>query len=119
MYKTFLLSIVRVKVLYLAMVLPFVLQRLLQVQAAGQVALSQVVAELRNTEQLRLYAHCFTVCKQENAHTNKHGKRVNKSTFVNNTIMYLKCFTLYLNACRIPCLRNDSGGKEKQQTKLD
>lgn len=55
----------RVKGHYLAMVLPFVLQHLLQVQAAGQVALCQVVAELRDAEQTLLPAHCFTVCKQE------------------------------------------------------
>lgn len=51
--------------LYLAMVLLFVLQHLLQVQAVGQVAFSQVVAELRNTEQMLLHTHCVTVCKQE------------------------------------------------------
>lgn len=50
---------------YLAMVLSFVLQHLLQVQAAGQVALRKVVAELRNTEQTLLPAHCFTARKQE------------------------------------------------------
>lgn len=46
--------------LYLAVVLSFVLQHLLQVQAAGQVALGQVVAELGDTEQALLCHHCFT-----------------------------------------------------------
>ncbi len=50
------------------MVLSFVLQHLLQVEAAGQVALSQVVAELRNTEQTLLPSHCFTAYTQEQTH---------------------------------------------------
>ncbi len=58
-------SVGRVKVPYLAVVLSLVLQHLLQVQAAGQVAFSQVVAELRNTEQTLLHTHGFTVRKQE------------------------------------------------------
>lgn len=45
---------------YLAMVLPLVLQHLLQVQTAGQVALGQVVTELRDAEQTLLGDHCFT-----------------------------------------------------------
>lgn len=68
--------IVRVELLYLAMVLLFVLQHFLQVQAAGQVALSQVVAELRNAEQALLCTHCFTVCTQE--HTQREeGDKIN------------------------------------------
>ena len=39
---------------YFAVVLLLVLQHLLHVQAAGQVALSKVVAQLRNTEQTLL-----------------------------------------------------------------
>jgi len=65
----------RVKGLYLAMVLLLVLQRLLQAQAAGQVAFSQVVAELRNAEQMRLDTHCVTVCKQEK-HTHRKREHV-------------------------------------------
>lgn len=60
------------------MVLVFVLQHLLQVQAASQVALSQVVAELRNAEQTLLRAHCFAVCKNKthtHTQTNKQRKR--------------------------------------------
>lgn len=45
------------------MVLSFVLQHLLQEEAASQVALSQMVAELWNTEQTLLHAHCFTIAK--------------------------------------------------------
>lgn len=45
------------------MVLLFVLQHFLQEEAAGQVALSQVVAELWNTEQTLLHAHRFTIAK--------------------------------------------------------
>lgn len=52
-----------VRVAYLAMVLSFVLQHLLQEEAASQVALSQMVAELWNTEQTLLHAHCFTIAK--------------------------------------------------------
>lgn len=51
--------------LYLAMVLSLVLQHLLQVQTAGQVALSQVVAELRDTEQMLLCTHRFTVLEEK------------------------------------------------------
>lgn len=58
------------------MVLVFVLQHLLQVQAASQVALSQVVAELRNAEQTLLRAHCFAVCKNKtHTHTHKQTNR--------------------------------------------
>lgn len=53
---------------YLAVVQPLVLQHLLQVQAAGQVALGQVVAELGNTEQTLLRGHRFTARKQEHTH---------------------------------------------------
>lgn len=84
----------RVKVPYLAVVLPLVLQHLLEVQAAGQVAFSQVVAELRNAEQTLLHTHCFTACKQE--YTHKQRKRATKI----NENMYLTCFRLYLNDCR-------------------
>ena len=69
----------RVKALYLAMVLMFVLQHLLQVQTACQVALSQVVAELRNAEQTLLRAHCFAVCKKTNKHTHTHTQTGKKS----------------------------------------
>lgn len=49
---------------YLAVVLSFVLQHLLQVQAAGQVALGQVVAELGDAEQVLLCHHCFAACQK-------------------------------------------------------
>lgn len=75
---------------YLAMVLPFVLQHLLQVQTTGQVALSQMVAELRNTEQSLLRAHCFTVCEQEY----KHRKKMTKSALSKKEKHILKYFTL-------------------------
>lgn len=58
-----------VNILHLAMVLLFVLQHLLQVQGAGQVALGQMVAELRNTEQTLLHAHRFAA---DNGYTDKH-----------------------------------------------
>lgn len=44
-------------VCYLAVVLPLVLQHLLQVEAAGQVALSQVVAEFGDAQQALLCQH--------------------------------------------------------------
>lgn len=53
---------------YLAMVLSLVLQHLLQVQTAGQVALGQVVAELRDAEQTLLCDHCFTVPQNKNVY---------------------------------------------------
>lgn len=60
------------------MVLPLVLQHLLQVQTAGQVALGQVVAELRNAEQTLLTAHGFTVCKREHTNTGETKSTVVK-----------------------------------------
>ena len=62
---------------YLAMILSFVLQRLLQIQAAGQVAFSQVVAELRNTEQPLLRTPRFTVFKEEYTHTQAQAEKMN------------------------------------------
>lgn len=78
---------------YLAMVLLFVLQHLLQIHATGQITLSQVVAELGDAEQTLLRAHCLTMIKQE--HTRTHGKKKN-STPVTDTDLYLKQFRLYL-----------------------
>ena len=73
------------------MVLPFVLQRLLQVQTVGQEALSQVVAELRDTEQVLLHTHRVAAHKQQ---------YTQETTFEKNAKLYLKCFRLYFNACR-------------------
>lgn len=61
---------------YLAVVLSFVLQHLLQVEAAGQVALCQVVTELRNAEQMLLHTYSFTVNRKKCAHTHKNKERV-------------------------------------------
>ena len=47
------------------MVLVFVLQHLLQEEAACQVALSQMVAKLWNAEQTLLHARCFAVAKNK------------------------------------------------------
>lgn len=60
---------------YLAMVLSFVLQHLLQIHATGQITLSQVVAELGDAEQTLLRAHCLTMIKQEHTHTHTHTGR--------------------------------------------
>lgn len=60
-------------VAYLAVVLSFVLEHLLQVEAAGQVALGQVVAELWNTEQSLLHAHGFTAAGHRRKHKHGHG----------------------------------------------
>lgn len=56
------------------MVLPLVLQGLLQVEAAGQVALGQVVAQLRHAEQARLDVHALPVAGH--AHTHTHSPLV-------------------------------------------
>lgn len=73
------------------MVLLFVLQRLLQVQAVGQEALSQVVAELRDTEQVLLHTHRVAAHKQQ---------YTQETTFEKNTKLYLKGSRRYFNACR-------------------
>lgn len=69
---------------YLAVVLPLVLQHLLQVQTPGQVTLSQVVTELRDTEETLLFTHRFTAHKKEHTCQNKHFN------------LYLKCYKVYL-----------------------
>lgn len=49
------------------MVSAFVLQRLLQIQAAGQVALGEVVAELRDAEQMMLRTQSWALIEKKKA----------------------------------------------------
>lgn len=51
---------------YLAVILAFILEHLLDVEAAGQVALGQVVAKLRDAQQPGVDAHALSVEESEN-----------------------------------------------------
>lgn len=47
--------------LHLAVILAFILKHLLDVEAAGQVALGKVVAQFSHAEELRVNAHALSV----------------------------------------------------------
>lgn len=98
---------------YLAMVLSFVLQHLLQIHATGQITLSQVVAELGDAEQTLLRAHCLTMIKQE--HTRTHGKKKKFNTCDGHRSVFEAVQAVLMLAkvqVRISCLRNDDGGRQ-------